>query len=127
MAFMSGESHKLLLIEDHADSAAFTAILLRRKGYAVEIAANCAEARERCRTGRFDLLLMDVGLPDGDGAELMRELAEKRGLRGIAISAHARQKDIERHLDAGFVAHLSKPIDPQALCDAVGDAIQNPV
>ena len=57
----------------------------------------------------------DLGLPDGTGTDLMRELRETHGLRGIALSGYGMEEDIARAREAGFVSHLTKPVDFQQL------------
>ncbi|HYP17400.1 MAG TPA: response regulator, partial [Opitutus sp.] len=64
----------------------------------------------------------DLGLPDTDGYTLMRRLRDQHGLRGVALTGYGTEKDIERGRDAGFVAHLTKPVDIQKL-DAVLTAV----
>ena len=60
----------------------------------------------------FDLVISDLGLPDGTGFELMTKLQGLQpGLRGIALSGYGMDDDVRRSLDAGFIAHLVKPVD----------------
>jgi DNA-binding response OmpR family regulator len=74
-----------------------------------------AEARELARQNRFDLLISDIGLPDGNGNDLMNELRENYGLRGIALTGYGTEEDIARGQTAGFVTHLIKPVRIQSL------------
>ena len=60
-------------------------------------------------------MLSDLGLPDGSGQDLMRELASRYGLRGIALSGYGMEEDIRRSREAGFLRHLTKPVDLQVL------------
>jgi CheY-like chemotaxis protein len=60
-------------------------------------------------------VVSDIGLPDGDGYALMKELRHHYGLRGIALTGYGMEDDIERGRDAGFVAHLTKPVDVHKL------------
>jgi CheY-like chemotaxis protein len=60
---------------------------------------------------KFDVVISDLGLPDGTGIELMSHLRERHGLRGIALSGYGMEKDTERTREAGFIAHLIKPVD----------------
>jgi CheY-like chemotaxis protein len=65
------------------------------------------------RGGRFDLLLCDIGLPDGDGRQLLKQLRQEPGvadLRGIILSAHGMAEDVEAALAAGYDAYLKKPV-----------------
>jgi hypothetical protein len=84
---------------------------LRNAGFEVTHAANVADARARASTKRYDLLISDLGLPDGSGLELMKALREAQGIKGIALSGFGTDEDIAASTAAGFVAHLTKPID----------------
>ncbi|HET9227961.1 MAG TPA: response regulator, partial [Thermoanaerobaculia bacterium] len=115
---------RLLLVEDHADTAEAMADLLRALGHEVTVARSLAEARPAAQ-GRelaLDLMVSDLGLPDGSGLDLMSELAE-HGLRGIALSGYGMDEDIQRSRDAGFAVHLTKPVTLQALQEAILQAI----
>ena len=67
------------------------------------------------RAEKFDLVVSDLGLPDGDGRDLMKELHDRDGLSGIAISGYGMEEDIEKSRAAGFAEHLTKPIQMQEL------------
>lgn len=118
---------KILLVEDHADSAAVVARLLRWLGHDVRRAATCAQAKAAAEAeaaveaGPFDLLLCDIGLPDGDGCELLRELRQRYGLEleGVAMTGYVYPADRERCLAAGFSRFLPKPFDLDDLRTAV--------
>jgi CheY-like chemotaxis protein len=71
---------------------------------------------------RFDLVVSDLGLPDGSGLDLMRRLRELYGLTGIAVSGYGTPQDVEHSLSAGFVEHLTKPVYPQKLKEAIARA-----
>ncbi len=68
---------------------------------------------------QFDLLLSDLGLPDGNGWELLKQLNGERHIRAIAFSAHNSPEDLQRSAEAGFVEHLPKPLSPDKLCAAI--------
>ena len=70
-----------------------------------------AERAHLAASKRFDLLISDVGLPDGSGLELMKALRETQGLSGIALSGFGTDDDVAASRAAGFVAHLTKPVD----------------
>ena len=82
------------------------------------------EALDASRSGGFDLVLSDLGLPDGNGLDLMRTLRDQHGLLGIAITGHGMADDLRNTRDAGFVGHLVKPITLQRLSDAVQEFFQ---
>jgi CheY-like chemotaxis protein len=69
--------------------------------------------------GRVDLVLSDLGLPDGTGLELMAEIHQRYGVKGIALSGYGMEEDVRRSLEAGFDRHLTKPINLQALQTAI--------
>ncbi len=106
---------RILLVEDHADTAAILIRLLRRMGHdvihadTVEAALKIAE-REMPMTP-FNFVMSDLGLPDGSGLDLMRQLSSAYGLRGIALSGFGMDSDLEQSTAAGFSRHLVKPID----------------
>jgi CheY-like chemotaxis protein len=109
----------ILVVEDHADSAETLSRILGAWGYQVFACANVAEARDLASRQQFDLALCDLGLPDGDGCDLMVELAKLHGLKGIALTGYGMPQDIQRAARAGFAAHVVKPIDFQRLREAV--------
>jgi PAS domain S-box-containing protein len=114
-----GSPH-LLLVEDHFDTAMAMAELLKGLGYQVTLAASVAaglEAAERTRGdgGRIDLVVSDLGLPDGSGLDLMRLLSSRYGLRGIALSGYGMEDDLQKSREAGFEKHVTKPVSLQAL------------
>jgi two-component system CheB/CheR fusion protein len=115
---------RILLVEDHADTAEAMADLLRLMGHEVTVAGTVAAALDaagaaREGAGRIDLVLSDLGLPDGSGQDLMRELSRLYGLRGIALSGYGMEEDVRRSREAGFLRHLTKPVDLQILESAI--------
>ena len=105
---------RILLVEDHADTATNLMRLLRNRGYEVVAAASVAEAKALILTSAADVLLSDIGLPDGQGLELMPPfLAASNGrpVTGIALSGYGMPEDVRRSRAAGFTFHLTKPID----------------
>jgi chemotaxis family two-component system sensor kinase Cph1 len=103
----SAGSLRILLVEDSADTAAAMTVFLETLDHEVEVAHSVAAALEKLRDGVFELLLCDLGLPDGHGHELAR--ATLGQVPSIALSGFGQQKDIEDSLAAGFIAHLTKP------------------
>ena len=112
---------RLLLVEDHADTAAAMADLLRALGHEVTVAGSVGSALRaaEARAGRIDLVVSDLGLPDGSGLDLMRELSRRYGLKGVALSGYGMEDDVQRSREAGFSKHLTKPVDLQALKAAI--------
>ncbi len=110
-AFALDHTLRLLLVEDHAPTLEVLTRLLTRTGHHVVGASTLADARAAADREPFDAVLSDLGLPDGTGHELMHELREKHGLRGVALSGYGMEEDLARSKQAGFIAHLIKPVD----------------
>ncbi len=111
-------SLRLLVVEDHADTAATLCALLVRRGYIVQSANTYAAALEKSRDFQFDVLVTDIGLPDGNGADLFQAIKkhpEFERLQGIALSGFGMDEDLARSHRAGIAQHLTKPIDFNAL------------
>ncbi len=112
----------ILLVEDHRDTLMAMTRLLRRLGHRVTGADSVGAAREAAARQPFDLLISDVDLPDGTGLDLMRHLSAAkldRPLRGIALTGYGMESDLKRSEEAGFFAHLVKPINFAHLEDAI--------
>jgi CheY-like chemotaxis protein len=112
---------RILLVEDHEPTRAALVYLLTRRNYKVAIAGSAAEARRISREENFDLVLSDIGLPDGNGYELMSEFRENFGLKGIALTGYGMDQDVALAKKAGFITHLTKPIDMETLDRALSD------
>jgi signal transduction histidine kinase/CheY-like chemotaxis protein len=109
-------SLKILLVEDHEDTSRIMSMLLRGLGHGVKTAPNMAAALEASAAESFDLVISDIGLPDGSGIELMRQLKQRHAeLRGIALSGFGMEDDVARSKQAGFVEHITKPVNFQRL------------
>jgi HAMP domain-containing protein/signal transduction histidine kinase/CheY-like chemotaxis protein len=105
------QSMRILLVEDHEDTNKSLTNLLRRRGYYVQSAASLQSALELSAKEEFDVLISDLGLPDGSGIELMQKLNSGRPLVGIALTGFGMEEDIRKTREAGFKHHLVKPID----------------
>jgi len=120
----SARKLRILLVEDHADTARQLTRLLMRAGHEVVTASSIKEARELVtsgKAGQFNILISDLGLPDGSGHELMRDLSRDRdhAIPGIALSGYGMKEDIRESMEAGFSRHLTKPVDWQELKVAI--------
>jgi PAS domain S-box-containing protein len=113
--FPSVRSARILLVEDHEPTRITLAHLLTRRQYKVLAARSAAEARDISAREKVDLVISDVGLPDGNGNELMKELWERFGLKGIALTGYGMEHDVEDSLASGFVTHLIKPVNVRSL------------
>jgi signal transduction histidine kinase/ActR/RegA family two-component response regulator len=114
---------KVLLVEDHADIMRYLALMLRGRGHEVTTAATLAAARTAAALEAFDLLVSDIELPDGTGLELMRELGGSRRVTGIACSGFGSVEDVEQSREAGFAAHLTKPIEVRLLEETINRVV----
>jgi signal transduction histidine kinase len=108
---------KILLVDDHPDTLLILASLLRKTGYTVETAKSIQEAEALFSC--CEVLITDIGLPDGNGYDLMARFKAKGGSHGIAISGFGQEEDIARSRRAGFSKHLTKPIDINVLTSAL--------
>jgi len=93
--------------------------LLTRHGYAVRTAGTIADALLSADAGPLDVLISDLGLPDGSGLELMRQIRDRYNVPGIALTGFDREDDVRRSHEVGFDAHLTKPVDLESLHAAV--------
>ena len=108
----STSSLKILLVEDEQATRRLMAKLLKGLGHDVTTAGTIAEALERAEAGHFELIVSDIGLPDGSGLELMKRVVARRGrVPAIALTGYGMEEDIQRSREAGFTAHMTKPID----------------
>jgi signal transduction histidine kinase/CheY-like chemotaxis protein/HPt (histidine-containing phosphotransfer) domain-containing protein len=118
------EQHPLtiLLAEDNAVNQKLALKLLERMGYSADVAGNGVEAVAAVERSTYDLVLMDVQMPEMDGIEATRCIIERRGAdrpRIVALTADAMQGDRERCLAAGMDDYLTKPIRPRELAEAL--------
>jgi len=111
---------RILLVDDHADSISCMQLFLKVKGYEVATADSVEAALKAVVRERFDLLVSDIGLPDGSGEDLLRRLRNMgHNLPSIALSGYGMEEDIARSRAAGFQIHLTKPVSPQNLQSAI--------
>jgi len=112
----------VLLVEDVALNRVVAQAFLRQAGVQVDVAVHGREALEKIAGRDYALVLMDIQMPILDGLAATREIRKNpryRDLPIVAMTAHAMSGDRERSLDAGMNDHLTKPIDPEALFDAL--------
>ncbi|MDH3291630.1 MAG: response regulator [Gemmatimonadota bacterium] len=109
---------KILLVEDNEMNRDMLSRRLIRKGYEVAMAVDGREGVDMARSGDYDIVLMDMSLPEIDGWEATRRLkqaAETKALPIIALTAHAMAGDRDKALEAGCDDYDTKPIDLQRL------------
>ncbi|MDR3098686.1 MAG: response regulator [Paraburkholderia sp.] len=105
----------ILLIEDHEDTAEVMSQLIRSLGHDVEVAASVAGALALTAAQRFDLVVSDIGLPDGSGIDFIRAFRKESAAPAIALTGFGTDDDVRRSIDAGFTAHLTKPVNFEQL------------
>ena len=110
---------KILLVEDHEDSRRVLGKLLESFGCTVFSAGTVGEALLMAENRSFDLLVSDIGLPDGSGMDLMRAIGSRQKIKGIALSGFGQADDLRRSEEAGFEVHLTKPVNFQALQEVI--------
>jgi PAS domain S-box-containing protein len=119
---------RILLAEDNPVNQRLAVRLLEKQGHAVTIAANGREALAALERGPFDVVLMDVQMPEMDGFEATAAIREKERATGghlpvVAMTAHALTGDRERCLAAGMDGYVSKPVRAEELARAIGKAV----
>lgn len=111
-------AQRVLIIEDNQDARETLAEILQIGGHDVQVSATAREGLACIAENDFDLVIVDVGLPDIDGYEIARRVRENpatRDLRLVALTGYGTQEDRRRALAAGFDRHLTKPVDFNAL------------
>ncbi|HEX3555283.1 MAG TPA: ATP-binding protein [Thermoanaerobaculia bacterium] len=121
----AGRPLHILLVEDHTDTAEALAALLEGLGHRITVAGTVRDALSAAgeaadtADGTIDLVISDLGLPDGSGLDLMRELAGRHRLPGIALSGYGMEEDLRKSQEAGFARHLTKPVTLDVLKDVI--------
>ncbi|MGA2581970.1 MAG: PAS domain S-box protein [Tepidisphaeraceae bacterium] len=110
---------RVLFVEDHSDTRNVMERLLKHLGCSVMSAGGVQEALALAEKQQFDLLITDLGLPDGSGTQIMENFKLNKSIRGIAISGLGQEEDLQRSREAGFEMHLIKPINFPTLKEAV--------
>jgi PAS domain S-box-containing protein len=104
------KTYSVLIVEDDENTRVVLERLLRARKYKVSAAHSKASAIALAATNNFDVLISDIGLPDGSGYELMCELSKKQEIVGIALTGYGMNEDRERARHAGFATQMTKPI-----------------
>jgi CheY-like chemotaxis protein len=115
----TARARRVLLIEDHLDTVKALRELLSELSCEVLAVGSLNEAIAAAQENSFDLVLSDLGLPDGSGLDLMRQLRDRHGLSGIAVSGYGTEQDLKQAREAGFVDHLVKPITFERISEAI--------
>ncbi len=118
---------RVLVAEDNAINRKMITTLFTRRGHTVEVAENGRLALERVQDGEFDVVLMDIQMPEMDGIQAMQAIraldGEKRSIPIVALTANAVAGDRQRYLEAGMDDYVSKPVDPEELFTAVNRVV----
>jgi CheY-like chemotaxis protein/anti-sigma regulatory factor (Ser/Thr protein kinase) len=125
------EGVRLLVVDDEMEARELLRVLLQTHGAHVTTAASAPQALESIRRGAFDVVLVDIAMPEEDGYSLIRRLRAFEDGDGspppaIALTAYARDEDRRRAAASGFQLHLAKPVDPDALLEAVQRVAKRP-
>jgi CheY-like chemotaxis protein len=123
---LKGISLKILLAEDNLINQKLAARLLEKQGWQVTIANNGKEAVELSEKGEFDMILMDIQMPEMDGLEATEEIRKREEVTGkhipiIALTAHAFEEDKKKCLETGMNAYTTKPIRVRELFAIIED------
>lgn len=102
---------RVLLVEDHPDTSRAMAKLLSSSGYDVRSAHSVSAALQLAAAEPFDIMVSDIGLPDATGYDLMEQIRDRYGIRGIALSGYGMEEDMNKSRDAGFAEHVVKPVN----------------
>ena len=116
------ERRSALVVDDVADVTEMLAVVLTHAGYSVVTAASAAAALNAARERQFDVVISDIGMPEMNGYQLAREMRLLPGYKTVpmvAVTGYSMFDDKERSTNAGFNAHMTKPIDPRALLDLI--------
>lgn len=117
-----GDGKSALVVDDVADVTEMLAVVLSHAGYSVVTAASARAALTAARERQFDVVISDIGMPEMNGYQLAREIRTMPGYETVpmvAVTGYSMFDDRERSTKAGFNAHMTKPIDPQALLDLI--------
>lgn len=113
---MKSNTLRFFVVENHQDTLDAIKMFLEAQGHTVETAPDMKSGLKLATKATFDVLISDIGLPDGDGWELMKQLREKiPGVKAIAMSGYGMRADLEKSKAAGYAAHIVKPFGPMEL------------
>jgi len=116
----------VLVVDDVHDVTEMIALFLKHAGYQVATADSASRALQLAEERSFDLIISDIGMPQMNGYELAGELrrwSEYQSIPIIAVTGYSEYDDRGRALQAGFSAHLTKPIDPSQLLDLMNQLL----
>jgi CheY-like chemotaxis protein len=112
---------KVLIIEDHEDTAILMTQMLNEMGHSIVKANSVASAVEILTRDKIDLIISDIGLPDGNGVSLIYAVRQFCDVPAIAITGYGTREDVERCLNAGFDKHITKPVVYELLGQTIAE------
>jgi CheY-like chemotaxis protein len=117
---------RVLIVDDHLDSLNCIARLFQMRGYATLVADCCRGALAAAEDGRVDVVVSDVGLPDGDGIALLEELKARYGIPSVALTAHVMPADVRRYDRSDIDCYFAKPARIDELVRVVASLATEP-
>jgi CheY-like chemotaxis protein len=122
----AARSRRILMVDDHEDTSRAMKRLLERLGYEVHTKHTVREAYDAANASNYDLLISDIGLPDGSGVDLIRQLRQNANpIRALALSGFGMDEDIRKSKEAGFHDHLTKPVNFSRLQEVIAELIES--
>ncbi len=103
---------RIFIVENHDDTRFLLGLLLEQLGHSVQAVATMSDAIDDAGSGDWDVLISDIGLPDGSGWELLPALGDRAPPYAIAMSGFGMVSDRQKSLAAGYRHHLLKPVEP---------------
>ena len=110
---------RILVVEDHQETVRTLKLLLTSLGYTVSTAQTVSDALRIAGEEHFDVLLADIGLPDGSGFDLLHTIRQRQNINGIALTGHGLDEDVQKSREVGFRHHLVKPVSLDRLQAAI--------
>jgi CheY-like chemotaxis protein len=111
---------RILVVEDHSDTLQALSRLLTHFGHEISVADGAQSALKIIDSKEFDVVLSDIGLPDGSGYEVISEAKRRQPVKAVAVTGFGTDEDIRRGKEAGFDFHLVKPVDFHELRTVLG-------
>lgn len=116
---------RVFLVENHFDTRKYLTLYLEQLGHTIAHAESMEEALARIPGGDWDLLISDIGLPDGDGWQLLKRLGDSRPPYALAMSGFGMTTDTEKSRLVGYIDHLVKPIDLDHFDRLLAEVVRN--
>jgi len=119
-SYKPGKSLRILVVEDHGETLQTLSHLLSHFGHEISMADGARSALEFVESKQFDVVLSDIGLPDGSGYDVIAQAKRKQPVKGVALTGFGKEEDFKRSKEAGFDFHLTKPVDFHELRTVLG-------